>query len=216
MTKRTLVAIGTTCAALAAPAAAPAKIIEIGKTAEMQPPSCPTRPCLAVSRTTGFQAKVGDQRGIFVVPKDGKIVAWTIALGKPGRKQTAFFDEKLGGPASAAITILRPGRKLRYRVVGQSDAIELEPYFGMTAQFPLERTLTVRKGYVVALTVPTWAPALAVGLENTFSWRASRPREACDDTQTQSAQLRRTQLAQYFCLYRTARLTYTATLVTTP
>ena len=58
-------------------------------------------PCLAVSRTTGYQAKVGADRGLMTIPADGRIVAWTIGLGKPGKKQTAFFDSKLGGPASA-------------------------------------------------------------------------------------------------------------------
>ena len=32
----------------------------------------------------------------------------------------------------------------------------------------------------------------------------------------QTAQLQVNQLAQYFCLYRTARLTYTATLIPDP
>src|SRR5215216_5847905 len=91
------------------PAAAQAKIIELGKTAEEPTPSCPTKPCLAVSRTTGYQAKVGTERGLFTVPRAGKIVAWSIRLGAPTKKQIAFFDETLGGAASAAITILRPG-----------------------------------------------------------------------------------------------------------
>jgi hypothetical protein len=80
-------------------------------------------------------------------------------------------------------------------------------------QFALTRSLRVRKGWVVALTVPTWAPALSVGLPTDTSWRASRARGDCDDTQGQTAQLRPEMIAQYFCLYRTARLTYTATLV---
>ena len=66
----------------------------------------------------------------------------------------------------------------------------------------------------MALTVPTWAPALSVGLGADTSWRASRERGDCDDTQAQTAQMRFEQIAQYYCLYRTARLTYTATLVT--
>jgi hypothetical protein len=51
---------------------------------------------------------------------------------------------------------------------------------------------------------------------NDTSWRASRSRTACQKPELQSAQLDVADLAQYRCLYRTARLTYTATLVTAP
>ena len=86
--------------------------------------------------------------------------------------------------------MLRPGRKLYHRVTGKSQIQRLEPFFGTTVQFPLGRSLNVRKGYVIALTVPTWAPALAVGLGNDTSWRASRPGDACRDTQTQTIRAR--------------------------
>jgi hypothetical protein len=202
-------------AALAPPAAS-ARIIEIGKLAQENPPSCPSNPCQAVSRTTGYQAKVGPTRGLFAAPEDGKIVAWSITLGRPGPRQVRFFNENYGGTARAGITILKPGTKLFGRVTGQSPIVSLEPYFGQTVQFPLGRALNVRKGYLVALTVPSWAPALALGLGNDTSWRASRGRGACQRTDSQTAQMRLRSLAQYRCLYRTARLTYSATLITAP
>src|SRR4051812_49709393 len=172
-------------------------------------------PCLAVSRTTGYQIKVADERSAFVVPEDGKIVAWTIALGKPSTEQIAFFDKGLGGPASARLTILRAGRTLYSRVVSQSPLQPLAGYFGQTVQFPLGRALNVKKGYVIALTVPTWAPALTPLLSDHSSWRASRPKGKCDDTGAQTAQTALKQVSQYRCLYK-ARLTYSATLVTRP
>jgi hypothetical protein len=101
-------------------------------------------------------------------------------------------------------------------VTGQSPVKALTPFFGQTVQFPLDRTLDVKKGYLIALTVPSWAPALSLGMGNDTSWRASRGRGRCQDTDRQTAQLRLTDLAQYRCLYRTARLTYSATLITTP
>src|SRR5262245_8584856 len=79
-------------AALAFPAFASAEIIEVGKLDPPATPSCPAKPCLAVSRTTGYQAKVGATRGLMTIPKDGSLVAWTISLGKPGTKQTTFFN----------------------------------------------------------------------------------------------------------------------------
>jgi hypothetical protein len=209
-------AIVACCVALAAPAVASADIIEIGKLDPPAVPSCPGQPCLAVSRTTGYQVKVGATRGLMTVPQDGRIVAWTISLGKPGKKQTDFFDSKLGGESQAQLTILNPRRKLRSRAVAQGDLQTLTPFFGTTAQFALTKSIPVKKGWVVALSVPTWAPALAVGLGTDTSWRASRGRGTCDDTSTQTAQTLPNQLAQYFCLYRTARLTYSATLVTDP
>jgi hypothetical protein len=210
---RILIAPLVAAAALAVPAAASAEIVEVGAIQPASAPSCPARPCLAVSRTTGYQAKVGTTRGPMVIPKTGRIVAWTIALGNPGAQQTTFFNQRLGGESEAQITIIDPRSKLRSRVVGQGQPKKLQPYFGTTAQFALNTSIRVHKGEIVALTVPTWAPALAVGLGGDTSWRASRGRGKCEDTSTQTAQLQQTQLAQYFCLYRTARLMYTATLI---
>ena len=205
-------------AALALVPAAPAqaKIIELGKTAQEPKPSCPDKPCLAISRTTGYQAKVGADRGLFEVPESGKIVAWTIALGTPTDKQIEFFDENYGGAAAAAISVLRPGKKLYARVTGTSPPQQLRPYFGDTVQFPLGRSLNVRKGYLVALTVPTWAPALAVGFGNDHSWRASRNEDQCQKFADQTAQTTPGAITRFRCLYRTARLTYSVTLITNP
>ena len=83
-------------------------------------------------------------------------------------------------------------------------------------QFPLAKSIPVKKGWIVALTVPTWAPALAVGLGADTSWRASRGKGTCEDTSTNTVQTQPNQLAQYYCLYKTARLAYSATLVTAP
>jgi hypothetical protein len=213
---RALIAPLAAAAALAIPAAASAEAVEVGSVPPASQPSCPARPCLAVSRTTGYQAKVGTSRGPMVVPKTGRIVAWAIALGNPGADQTTFFNQRLGGESEAQITIIDPRSKLRSRVVAQGEAQKLQPYFGTAAQFALRRSIRVHKGEIVALTVPTWAPALAVGLGGDTSWRASRGRGKCEDTSTQTAQLRTSDLAQYFCLYRTARLTYSATLIPDP
>jgi hypothetical protein len=210
--------------ALVIPGSALGTLIEVGLTAsqlaEKTPtpptPSCPSNPCLAVSRTTGFQAKVGSERALVTVPKDGTLVAWTITLGNPGKKQIAFFDANEGGPASAGIAVLRGGAKLMYRLLAQSPVVPLQPYFGMTAQFALSQTIPVKKGNVIALTVPTWAPALALGFGNDVSWRASRPKAKCTDTTTQTTHTTAGSVVQYVCLYRTARLTYSATIVATP
>jgi hypothetical protein len=202
-----------------APAAAPAKTMEIGRASEAEElaaPSCPNSPCFAISRTTGYQAKVGTNRGLMKVPEDGRIVAWSIRLSKPGPRQVSFFSERLGGKPSAGIAVLRTGRRLYARVVAQSPVVDLEPFLGQTVQFPLETSIAVKKGSTIALTVPTWAPALATGLGGDTSWRASRPAGDCDDTSTQTAQTDIRDLAQYRCLYQRVRLSYSATLITEP
>src|SRR5436190_13511933 len=204
-----------TVVALLVPAAgADAKIIEIGQTTDTAAPSCP-RTCNAVSRTTGYQAKVGPKRGLFAVPQDGRIVAWTIQLAKPGPSQIKFFQQNLGGEASAGLSILKPGKNLFSRTLRQSSVFKLEPYFGKTVQFALSKTLVVHKGELVGLNVPTWAPALAVGLGGDTSWRASRAEDTRRDTQTQTAQ-QINHVTQDKCLYRTAPQLYSATLVTAP
>jgi hypothetical protein len=212
---RRLIAPGLAAAALLASAGpAQARIVELGKADQAAVPTCPSSPCLAVSRTTGYQVKVGSKRGLFTVPANGRIVAWSVTLGNPNAKQIDFFDKGYGA-ASAGISVLRQGDRLYSRVVGASPVVKLQPYFGQTVQFPLETSIAVKKGYVIALTVPTWAPALTQLLDDGSSWRASRAKGACDDTDTQTAQTRLRALTQYRCLYK-ARLTYGATLVTNP
>jgi hypothetical protein len=215
--KRLLLTTLTAAAVVfAAPAAAPARIIEVGEVSAKPVPSCPTSPCEVISRTTAYQTRIGSLRNMFVVPRDGRIVAWSIALGKPGRKQTRFFEENLGGAAQAGITVLKPGERLFGRVVAQAPMQALTPFFGQTVQFPLTTSIPVTKGSIIALSVPTWAPALGLGLGRDHVWRASRDVDACDDTQTQSAQIDVRDLTRYKCAYRTARLGYSATLITTP
>lgn len=179
-------------------------------------------PCLAVSRTTGFQVGVGSLSNPFVLPRSGRIVAWTIQLGRPTSAQVKFFDENEGGAPEANISVLHPEKtsktvpKYTYKLVAQSPLIQLEPYFGLTVEFPLLSTLEAEKGDVIALTVPTWAPALALGYEKNTSWRASRPTSQCSVTDTQTDHVKVGKLRQYDCLYQTARLTYSATLISTP
>jgi hypothetical protein len=214
----TLVAVVAALAAAALPAAAQAKITEIGDVTQPGTPSCPNNPCLAMTRTTGYQAKVGTTRGLMLAPASGRIVAFTLALGATNAKQTAFFQQRFGGAPQARLTILRTGAHLFDRVLAQSETFTLTNYLGSTVQFPLAQSLPVAKGQLIALTVPTWAPVLAVGLPRDTSWRASR-KGSCNDIATQSLQTAQSTIgsqAQYRCLYATARLTYSATFIPNP
>jgi hypothetical protein len=237
------------------PALADAALVEVGlkaRTTSPTAPSCPANPCLAISRTTGFQVSVGSLSAPVAISKAGRIVAWTITLSKPSATQLKFFDEHEGGAAAAGIAILRPKRTRHvkghsaadspaksgaksppksgskgpsqgasqpgYTLTAQSPIAALEPYFGKTAQFPLENTLEVQPGDLVALTVPTWAPALTLGFGKTTTWRASRPstNKGCEGTSVQTSLNRIGESNPFACLYHEARLTYSATLISTP
>ena len=209
-----LIAASVALVCAAAPAAASARIVEVGQAPTEAVPTCPASPCLAVSRTTGYQAKVVDSRAHYVVPANGRIVAFSIRLGAPNKRQIKFFEDNFG-KASAGLAVIRRGDRLFGRVVAASPVMPLSDYFGQTVQFPLDRALKVEKGNVIGLTVPSWAPALSTLTDDGSSWRASRGLKACDNTDSQTAQTAVGALTQYRCLYR-ARLTYTATLITDP
>jgi hypothetical protein len=201
---------------LALPAVAPATLDNVPAVDPPDAtPSCPAKPCYALGRTTGYQAKVGTNRGLYTIQKDGTLVSWTVKLSKPGTKQIDFFNKSLGGESQATISVLRPGRKLHARLIASGEVQKLEPYFGTTVEFALQKTIPVKKGWIVALTVPTWAPALAAGLGGDTSWRASRGKGTCDDSQAQTAQAVN-QVGQFYCLYRTARIMYSARVVAAP
>ena len=221
MRRRYLIVPASVALALIAPATAPATLAEVGVIPTTTPatvPSCPGTPCLAVSRTTGFQVKVATADNLLSVPHAGTLVAWTIMLGKPTATQIKYFDANEGGEAEAGIAVLQPVPKpnLTYKLIAQSPMVKLTPYFGKTAEFPLETTIPVKKGEVIALTVPSWAPALALGFGDDTSWRASRQKGGCTNTATQTADQTIGASVQYYCLYQTARLTYSATLISTP
>ena len=63
---------------------------------------------------------------------------------------------------------------------------------------------------------PLSNPALALNFGNDTSWRASRSKAQCTSTSTQTAHTAIGTSVQYYCLYQTARLTYSATLISTP
>lgn len=215
--KRISTVLFAACALLLAAApAAPAAVVELGVSKVKPPSSCP-EPCFAVGRVTGYQVtQAGSARNPFQVTRPGKIVAFSIKLGKPTSRQSAKFAEFFGGPSQARISILRRGTRNRHRLLAQSPVYRLSRYFGSTPTFALPRPLKVAKGEIVALTVPTWAPALAVDLGNDEAWRASRGAGTCDDASQKAAQQRIGGLRTYGCLYRTGRLRYSATFVPTP
>jgi len=226
--------------AVAAPGAAdsaPLRVVVLGQTPETPAPSCPGKivnnveivPCRVEGHITGFQSIADGVPRPFEAPFEGKIVAWSITLAKPSTKETktttdevGFFNDFLGTPSQARIGILRPvedTKPPKYKLVRQSPIETLNPYFGSTPVFALDHPLTVLKGQVVALTIPTWAPMFALNLSPENTWRGSRLPEHCisrEDVQGGHPQQGVGKIKTYGCYYSEARLLYTATLVKKP
>jgi hypothetical protein len=204
-------AVGTSAAKV------PSTQVVLGQTSTVPDPSCPGLPCQAVGSVTGFQVSNGQTRSPFIVPHDGTIKAWTLTLAQPTNKQRSFFNGFFGTPPEARLAILRripATNPPRYNLRSQGSVKVLTPYLGQTVKFG--SSLKVEKGDIVAITVPTWAPAFSQELASNEVWRASRASGTCTnstDIRQGEPQEKPGTRATYGCKYSTARLLYTATLV---
>ena len=202
---------------------APLRVVVLGKTAD---PPAPTER-QATGRVTGFQSLSAGAIKPFKAPYTGKVISWSITLSKVRKADGAFFDDLFGSPAEARIGILKEvpdSHPKRFKLVRQSPTETLNPYFGQTVHFALDHPLTVLEDQVVALTIPTWAPTLAVDVGSDTAWRASRLPGKCGETPDQARielpaghpQQKVKSKKVYACYYRGSRLLYTATLVKKP
>jgi hypothetical protein len=197
------------------------RIREVGGYPELPFPKagCPTS-CQAVGHVTGYQVQVGSAKNPYLIKRAGKIVAFTIRLGKPDAQQTTFFANLFGGTPQARLTLLKKPKKDKKRtndlqVVGQSELFDLSTYLGSSPTFALAKPLDVQPGTIVALTVPTWVPSFTINLGADQAWRSSRAKNDCDGT-SQASQQTVNSVHSYDCFYRTARLLYSATFVPAP
>ncbi|MDP9189334.1 MAG: hypothetical protein M3O25_08810, partial [Actinomycetota bacterium] len=187
--------------------------------------SCPIN-CLVEARVTGFQTSIGKTKNPFMAPADGQIVSWSIKLGKPKKADVRSFNDKFGTP-QARLAVLKPvpgtSNPTRYKLLRQSPAQPLGKILGQISTFNLASPLPVLAGQVVALTIPTWAPAFAVGQGGSTRWmasrRATRKRGGCTDDEGRAnvdagaPQVKKGKQQPYGCAYNSARLLYTATFV---
>ena len=194
--------------------------VDLGLEPRPPHPVCPEN-CRAVAKVTGFQVSSengeGERKNLpFRVPFDGVLTSWTIALAFPTNRQRDFFNENWGSPSKARIAVLRrlPGTTPpRYRLMRQAPPRALAGWFGRTPRFRLRPAIPVRRGDIIALTVPTWAPALAIDIPKGDVWRASRSPHRClktsDQRRGRPQQIRGSRRV-YGCRYETARLLYSA------
>jgi hypothetical protein len=169
----------------------------IGFSGKPPHPLCPKN-CIVTGSVTGFQLKALGQHHVMRAPQGGKIVAWAIDLGSPNKAaRNAFGAQDFFGTkayrkaATARIGILKPRRGGRYKLVRESPTVKLDQAFGELHYVTLNRPLKIKKGQIVALTIPTWVPALTTSdFVQGSSWRASRRKGRCrGDTISQTRRL---------------------------
>jgi hypothetical protein len=179
-------------------------------------PGCPSF-CEAIGQVTGYQVQIGKAKNPYLIRRKGKIVAFTVALGKPNRRQTRFFTNLFAPTPKVRLSILKPQRRGRLaKLVAQSGTFNVQPYLGSTPTFGLKEALPVPRRSIVAITTSTWVPAFAVKLKKGYAWRSSRSSTACEDVQQPAAHQAIGTIRSYGCFYRTARLLYSATFVPDP
>src|SRR3954468_17532647 len=223
MRKKLLVAIGTIVAVFMLVAVASGRVAELGTTVTDNTAACPDN-CQAIGQVSGFQIQQGTRKNPYRLRSYGKVVAFSVKLGKPNASQIQFFKKLFGGPPQIMLTVLRPyvpkkgeaKQPNKYVLAGSSPLFDLQNYFGSEPSFALPRPLTIKPGYVVGITVPTWAPAFAVNLADDMQWRSSRDPKNCDDVRQDAAQDVRGSSRTYGCVYKTARLLYTVTYIPDP
>jgi hypothetical protein len=216
------------------PGAASAKTVELGQTSTpLSAPKCPKGVSLSqcfivLTRTTAVQS-ISD--GV-VYPTKVKQAGWIVAfsVGLSNLVSNATTEHKLlhtldlayGGTPQVALTVLKPGPKNTYTVVSQTGTFHLIPFLGQVLQEPLSlpptfKTMTplaVKPGYVIGLTVPTWAPVLTYNLNGSkFAYRQSRRANCKNAAAGNTAQTKPGQSAQYLCSYTGTRVEYSATEV---
>ena len=201
---------GNADAAKARPSAVAAVL---GGADPMPEPACPLK-CLVIPSVSGIQTFLSSGASPYRVPATGKITAWKIYLGNPKAKDRIALNEKFGSPPQASISVLQrinTDRGPKFRLQRKSPVVGLNRHLGRTpATFRLAKPLRAVKGQFVALTVPTWAPAFAAGLNpRDHAWQASRQPGKCASTEP-SSQLLVGSKRFYACKFTGSRLLFTA------
>lgn len=193
-----------------------ATTVVLGGTSTMPDPSCPEDPCQAIGSVTGFQVSTNQSSLPFLVKRSGRVTSWSLTLSQPTNQQRSFFNGFFGMPPEAGLAILRriPGTTPpRYELRRKGSIHVLSAYLGQTVEFGA--SIRVEPGDIVGISIPTWAPAFAEGLPAENAWRASRMPGKCTNTtdvRQGEPQEKLNSRATYGCLYKTARLLYTATV----
>jgi hypothetical protein len=215
--------IASTCAVACAIVAAPAlakNTQELGRPSgefSFPPPDCPEN-CQAIAQVTGFQVQLGDAHNPLRLRRSGYVTAFTIRLSKPNADQVSFFKTTYGDTPKVRLAVVRSlHHNHEYKLIKQTQAFPMEPYFGSTPTIALRQALRVKKEDIIAITVPTWLPAFSHNQSTDQAWRSSHSEDECVASLPPSAaQEEEGTKKAYECFYRTARLLYSATFIGDP
>ncbi len=216
---------------LLVPAVASAQVIELGdQTTPLRAPSCattvtPTKCTIVLTEVTALETITSGAAYPTTVTQPGELVAFSLGLSKLSSTRSQektdihLLDSTYGGVPVAAIVVLKQtGKKSlrKYKVIAESPAVHLIPYLGQVAQFPLQKPLAVKRGEVIGLSIPTWAPILSIDQNpKTEAYRQGRT-TGCKNASTTALAQSPGQSAEYGCNYAGTRVEYAATEVTNP
>jgi hypothetical protein len=207
------------------------KSIVLGAVKDTPKPQCPGDTCNVFGTVTGFGVSSNGNKGIYRIPSDGRIVAWSVEMSKPDKTNLATIHnalgehKKYGTDAVARLAILKHKKnkkggknKSRYTLAKQTPVINVTPNFGHKPIYTLKKPLKVKRGQVAALTSPTFVPNYAAaGGGNANAWKASRSSGKCSNDEAASAkpQMRKGTTRSYGCTFSSTRILYYAYFVKT-
>lgn len=232
MKRSSLAIAGALALCVALPASAGASTIELGvSTTPLVAPTCPkgvsaAQCTIILTRATALETIRDNVAYPSTVKHAGRLAAFTVGLSALSSNATTaqndikFLDKTYGGDAQVQLTVLkRVGKRTNWtwQVVASSPVVDVQPYLGQIAQFPLTTTIPVTRGETIALTTPTWAPVLSIDLSTDhFAYRQSRRTGCNNPPASTAAQTRVGQSAKYSCNYPGTRVEYSATEITNP
>jgi hypothetical protein len=238
--------VAALCVGFGIQAAEGAKSHVLGKTKASPRPMCPEKKvdnpqvkdlCEVTGQVTGFQRSADGKKGLFKVPEDGKIVAWSVDLSDPRKSERKTFGEasetnEFGKAPTAGISIIRATDGKDFKLKRSSPVMSVRSFYGQQPTITLDDPLGVRKGDVVALTTSTWLPAFTrINQTSQDAWVASRkakdwvdpgcsiPSNVPADKRLEyffdhsSPQRKIGSEREYGCTYKGARILYWATFV---
>lgn len=226
--------VAAVCLAGAAGAAtAAASTVELGYTsaAPIAPASCPStvnpNDCtIILTRSTGLETIRAGTDYPTTAKQSGYIVAFTVGLSRLSSSLTTAhsevyrLDHMYGGTTQAAVAVLKPIGKhglFTWELEAIGPVIHLQPYLGTVTQFPLTTALPIAKGDVVALSVPTWAPVLSIGLNaKDYAYRQDRKANCSNPASAEQAMFTLSATSVFGCDYTGVRVEYSATEITSP
>ena len=217
---------------VAVPAIAIANVSELGQTktalvAPSCPPTVPSSACtIILTRVTALETVRDGVAYPTKVKASGRIVAFSVGLSELSSKAATrqsyihYLDQAYGGTTQVSITVVRAvGKKkeFRWETIGVSPLYHVEAYLGHVIQIPLDSSIEVKPGDVVALTTPTWAPVLSINVDSKqFAYRQSRSKNCNNPPSQNQAQLTPGVTTAYVCNYPGTRVEYSVTEVTYP